>query len=137
MTFIGKSTFSCIFHTVQKSYLIGTVSSICFCWFWLSSLVICSFLVLMLSGGAVTLGVNFLGVGFWLFLYNIKLIPLSYNISYCRALFGALEHLLEQPNYIPLCGRKTPSRAAAVASCCRHSLVFGTLLALDDKAIIA
>ena len=44
---------------------------------------------------------NFLGVVFWMFLNNIKLIPLSYNISYCRALFRALEHLLEQPNYIP------------------------------------
>ena len=37
-------------------------------------------------------GVNFSGVRFWLFLYNTKLIPLSYDISYCRTLFRALEH---------------------------------------------
>ena len=60
MTFIGKSTFSCIFRTMQKSYLIEIVFSICFGWFWLSSLVMCSFLVMVLSGGAVILGGEFL-----------------------------------------------------------------------------
>ena len=61
--------------------------------------------------GVVTLGGEFPWGWCWMFLNNTKLIPLSYNISYCRALFRALEHLLEQPNYIPIfCSHLTRSR---------------------------